>query len=190
MGTLAAMPREIIVDWVTPAGSGFASVMYFDLGTAAAANRSSLNSFLGSVDALLDSNTIWTIRTDGRELDNASGTLTASWTEGTVYTGAGATAGQCVPDTAQVLFRWGTGVVVGGRFLKGRTYIPGLSTANVTEGNVAAAAQTTFNTAATAFVTSGFGVWHRPVAGAGGSFSDATTGSVWSEFASLRQRRG
>jgi len=183
------MPREIITDWVTPGGSGFVSVMYFDLGSPAAAQRSALGAFWNNVDALLDSNALWTIRTDGRELDDATGTLTGAWSEATAYTGAGALAGQCVPDAAHVLFRWGTGVVVNGRFLKGRTFVPGLSTAQILEGNVATAAVTTFNTAAAALTSSSLGVWHRPVAGAGGVFQDVTTGTVWNELAVLRQRR-
>lgn len=186
------MPREILVDWVTPAGSGFRSVFHFVAADPVATQRADLATMLGTIDNLLDSNTLWTIETTGRELDDNTGTLTAVWTEATAKTGAGAVAGQCVPDAAQILLRWNSGSIVNGRFVKGRNYIPGLSTASVTDGNIAAAALTSFNAAVATFqaALNGFGIWHRPVAGAGGLMVGCQSASVWSEFAVLRHRRG
>jgi len=167
-------------------------VMMYDLAGDVAIQRAELGTFLGAVDAFLDSNAVWTVETSGRELDDTTGTLTGVWSNATAQTGAGATAGQCVPDSAQVLLRWFTDAIVGGTFLRGRTYIPGLSTANILDGNLAVATVTGIQTAINNFMTATetFGIWHRPVGGAGGAFELVSTGSVWSEFAVLRRRRG
>jgi len=186
------MPREILVDWTTPAGTGFRTVTYWAESEPVAVQRANLGALLGTIDNLLDSNTVWTVETSGREMDSTTGTLTGVWSEATAQTGAGTVAGQCVPDAAQILLRWNTNSIINGRFLKGHSYVPGLSTASVTDGNLAAAAVTAFQGAVNTFVAGldGFGVWHRPTGGAGGSFQLAQTGTVWNEFAVLRQRRG
>lgn len=186
------MPREILVDWTTPAGGGFRTVLFFGLGNPVADQRADIGTLLGTIDNLLDSNTLWTVETSGRELDDATGSLTGVWSDSIATNGAGMLAGQCVPDAAQVLLRWTTDTIVNGRFVKGHSFIPGLSTANILEGNLAAATVTTIQGAVNAFVAdaNAFGVWHRPVGGAGGVFVECDTGSVWPEFAVLRRRRG
>jgi len=184
--------REILVDWSTPAGGGFRSVTYWDTTQSIATQRAALGTLLGTVDNQLDSNTLWTVETTGKEIDDGTGTLVNIWSETTAQTGAGATAGQCVPDAAMILLRWNTSTIRGGRFVKGRTYIPGLSTANVLDGNLATATVSALNTAVSTFVSSAtsFGVWSRPDGATAGLICDVTTASVWSEFAVLRRRRG
>jgi len=184
--------REILVDWSTPAGGGFRSVTYWDTSQSAASQRAALGTLLGSVDGLLDSNTLWTVETSGKEIDDATGTLMNVWSEATAQTGAGATAGQCVPDAAMVLLRWNTSTITGGRFVKGRTYIPGLSTANVLDGNLATATVSSINGYLSTFVASAtsFGIWHRPNGASPGLLADVTSATVWPEFAVLRRRRG
>lgn len=186
------MPREILVDWTTPAGTGFRTVTYWDQSLSVSPQRDALGALFGSIDNLIDSNTVWTVETSGRQVDDSTGTLTGVWSEASAETGAGTVAGQCVPDAAQILLRWNTTDIAGGRFVKGRSFVPGLSTASVTEGNLSAAAVTAFQTAVNTFIAAnvGFGIWHRPVNSAGGSFHDVVTGSVWPEFAVLRRRRG
>lgn len=185
------MPREILVDWVTPAGGGFRSVTYWSETPAVVDQRAALATFLGAVDNFLDSGVTWSIETTGREMTDAEGTLTDIWSETTARGGTGGVAGNAAPDAAQVLLRWNTSQIINGRFLRGRTFIPGLSTASVADGNVAGSTLTSIQTALDAFIATvaGFGVWHRPVAGGGGDFSLAVTGSVWAEFGMLRRRR-
>jgi len=187
-----ATMREILVDWTTPAGGGFRTVTYWDNSGSVATQRGQLGTLLGAVDAFLDSNSVWTVETSGREIDDATGQLVGVWAEATSQTGAGATAGQCVPDASMVLLRWVTGTIYGSRFVKGRSFIPGLSTANVLDGNLATATVSGIQSAVTTFVGSAttFGIWSRPTPSRAGLFCDVTSGSVWSEFAVLRRRRG
>jgi len=185
------MPREVVTDWVTPAGGGFRTVMFFSEFGPIADLREALSDFWDSCSTSLDTNVNWTIETSGRIMDHVTGTLTGVWNESTVQTGGGANSGNVVPDATQGLVRWNTDQIVNGRFLKGRNYIPGFSTAAVSEGNMLAANRTAINAGATALIATGveIGVWHRPVGGAGGAFHVATSADVWSEFAVLRQRR-
>lgn len=185
------MPREILVDWTTPAGGGFRSVLYFAESEPFATQRSDLGDLLDAIGGVLDQNVSWLVETAGREMDSLTGTLTGVWTDTTPFAGTGGTIGQSNPDAAQLLIRWNTQAIVDGRFLKGRTFIPGVSTTSVTDGNVSATTLAGLQTAVNTFVGAfnGFGVWHRPTAGAGGSFATAQTGSIWSEYAILRRRR-
>lgn len=185
------MPREITVDWTTDAGAGFVSVLYFNAGVAVATQRSALNTFLGSIDGALDAGTTWTVATGGREWDSNTGALTGAWTNTTSYTGVGGVAGEAVPDACQLLFRWQTNTVVNGRFLTGRTYIPGCGLINVDEGNVEESIRAAIEGNGNTFAASGATpvVWHRPVAGSGGQEVQMASCSVWEEFAVLRGRR-
>jgi hypothetical protein len=185
------MPREIITDWVTPAGSGFASVMYFDPATAVATQRAALGAFFGTVDADLNNQVNWTVRNDGRELDDATGTLTGNWNTAVNQTGTGAGTVDAVPDASQVLFRWSTGDIVNGRLVKGRTFVPGLEISALADGNLDPAFFSGLNGACTTLAASGAGfqIWHRPIAGSGGSAHAVLSGVVWAELAVLRQRR-
>lgn len=185
--------NEIITEWTTPSGGGKLSVMYF-LGSAATdeAQRAALGTLWGAIDARLDNAVTWSVRTTGRTIESTTGALTGEWTDPTDQSGVGGLVGQATADATQALIRWSTGVVVGGRFLKGRTNVPGLESNGFTDGNLSAPTQTAFNNAITTFIAAdvGFGVWHRPVGGAGGQLVTVNSGSVWPEAAVLRRRRG
>jgi hypothetical protein len=185
------MPREILVDWTTPSGSDHRSVFYFDVAAAVAAQRLALSTFLTAVKASLTTVTSYSIEQTGRELDDATGTLTGAWSTGLVYTGTGGSATQPVADATQLLFRWATTTIIGGRFLKGRTYVPGFYAGGLSGGNVLAAQVTGLSAAANTFAVDASHpqVWHRPIAGSGGQAVNMTGGSLWSELAVLRKRR-
>lgn len=186
------MPREIVVDWTTASGGGKNSVFMFGTVSTAADQRIALRNFLQSVDNLLTPANTWSIRQTGREVDPATGTLTGTWTDGTSYTGAGAVAGEPVPDASQILIRWSTGHIVGGRFLQGRTFIPGCVVGNIDDGNLSSAAVTVAANAANQLILDAaqMGVWHRPTSGSGGVWWAADEASCWNELAVLRRRRG
>jgi len=185
------MPREITVQWTTIAGSGRVSVFNFNEGVAVATQRAALNTFLGAIDGALDNSTTWSIDTSGREWNATTGALSGAWTETTSYTGTGGVSGEPVADATQILFRWSTGTIVNGRFLTGRTFIPGCAAINLVDGNleetlraaIEANGQTFAGSAATPVV------WHRPISGSGGQQVQMSDCSVWSEFAVLRRRR-
>jgi len=92
---------------------------------------------------------------------------------------------------------WRTGVTVGGRLLKGKTFfVPMTSAAYDTDGSLLTARLTELRAAATALAAPGafadeqqLQVWHRPVAGAGGSNSPTVSATVSDRAAVLRSRR-
>lgn len=184
--------REIVTDWVIGSGGGKVSVMYFDDSISVATQRTALETFWIGVQARLSNETQWAIRTSGRELNAATGTLTGEWSETTGKLGAGTVAGEAVPDSSQVLVRWITGVVVDGRFLRGRTFVPGVARETVTNGNVSNVVVGEYTAEANVLAQAGVGlqVWHRPTSGSGGVAHNVSGATVWTEFAVLRERRG
>lgn len=186
------MPTEVIVDWSTVNGPGKVSVFYFDRLAGLTTVRTALASFLTDADGILCNTAEWTIRTTGRVLDDATGGITAAWTETTGHSGVGGQAGEQAADATQVLVRWKTGEISGRRFIQGRTFLPGVAVAAMDDGNLTSGARTTVLTAANNLVASGANlvVWHRPVSLSGGVAASVTATDVWTEFAVLRRRRG
>lgn len=184
--------REITTSWTLPSGAGHVAVMYFDAAVSAATSRNFLNTFWVQLKAFQSTGTAFLINTTGRTMDAASGTLTGAWVETTPYTGVGAAGSVSVPDATQALIQWRTTTIVAGRFLRGRQYIPGLGIGHTSGGNVLPATVTAITNSGNTLAASGAGlqVWHRPVAGSGGSMAAVTGATTWSEFAVLRRRRG
>lgn len=183
--------RQILTDWTAPAGGGEVSVMYFHADSAVADQRAALASFWTDVQGALTSTTSWRIRDDGVELDEATGTLTGAWGSAVVYSDSGDQATQPVADASQALLRWNTTTVINGRFLKGRTYVPGVAAANLVGGNLSAGMQAAYAGFIGDFLDAlvGFSVWHRPKGVDPGQAISVTSGSLWEEMAVLRRRR-
>lgn len=184
--------NEVITTWATDAGGGFKSVMYFlASGGTINAQRQSVHTLWETVETELNTSTVYSQEQEGRIIEAETGTLQGLWTDGEAFGGFGTDAAEPVPDASQVLMRWNTNTVIGGRFLRGRTFVPGLGVDNVTNGNVSAGSITLFSGAMNTFVATGLGfcIWHRPTLGAGGGFAEVSGSSVWNELAVLRRRR-
>lgn len=106
-------------------------------------------------------------------------------------TGAG--GGNAVPRVAQAMIRWRTDEIINGRLLKGRNFIPGIPSTGLTDtgllqpviqAGIADAGQQILDDTNSTLV-----VYHRPVAGAGGSEALVTGVSCWEQFAFLHSRR-
>lgn len=184
--------HEVITEWSGVGKSPKLSIMYWNTTTTLTDARAGTDSLWVALAGYISGELTWNIRTEARTLDEASGTLTGLQVDTTSRTGVGGSPNPPLADATQALIRWRTGLIVNGRFLQGRQFIPGVGTGNAVGGNVRAAMLTAWNDALTTFVTGAadFGVWHRPVAGAGGQFAQAVSGNVWEEFAVQRRRRG
>jgi len=182
--------REILVDWALPGGNAV-SVHWFDAGVAVATQRTALHAFYTSAKAFQATSGSYAIQTAGREVDENTGALTGSWTETSSKTGTGTGGATQLADATQILIQWRCSVIHNGRFVRGRTFLPGISSPQLSGGNVLAATVSSLATAGQTLATSGAGlqVWSRPISGAGGLASDVTGATVWNEFAVLRQRR-
>lgn len=184
------MPREILVDWNAEDGGGGLSVLYFDSAAGVPGQRQNLETFLDAIQLYLANTTSYVIRQEGRELNNATGQLTGVWSDPTARTGQGTGSSFSVSNSDQLLVRWSTNDIVNGRFVRGRTNIPGVDQQYI-DGDWVSTLTGIVSTAANVFLASSaaFGIWHRPVNGAGGSFHLADNASVWSEAAVQRKRR-
>lgn len=183
---------EVIVDWQAENTNGGLSVMYFSNPVSIAQYRAAIDQLYTDVAARLDSLTTWTVRTSGKVIDDATGTLTGFWNDATAATGSGSLSGIPVANASQVLLRWRTDTIVAGRLLQGRTYVPGLGTASMDGGQLSAAAQAAFQTAQATFIaglTGDFVIWHRPGESTPGAAYTVESGATWNELAVQRRRR-
>lgn len=180
---------RVEVTWTGLSGLPGVSVMYFIPGNPAPA---SLVTFFTAIQSVFPAGLSWTIPTSGDTIDDATGTLTGGWSTsggGTVAaSGAAAHAAGC-----GAYVNWSTGSIVGGRRLKGRTFLaPLMNSAYDNAGTIVTGNLTTLQNAATALaVGDGLVVWHRPTSPGGSDGIAALTISaqVPDQVTSLRSRR-
>lgn len=108
---------------------------------------------------------------------------------------AGSATGVQAPPQVALGIVWDTATILGGRRLKGRTFIAPLSTSIVNQLLPPASANTQLNAyrdaliGATPPLANPAVVWHRPVNGAGGGAFTILTGSPGTKWFSIRSRR-
>lgn len=190
------MVLEIQTLWSGPGSADKRTIMYFEDTAVFSTTRAAVAAFWEALEGNITADYTWVVAAEGRRLDTATGGLTGVENDPTVYQGAGTgTAGSQVADATQALIRWATGIIVGGRRLQGRTFIPGTPRANTQGGNLSSFAVVGISSTANTFI-SGLGtdnklvVWHRPSTSSGGVAHPVTQASTWSELAVLRRRRG
>lgn len=168
-------------------GSPYLSTMHF-IGTGstdAAAAVAAVGSFWSAIDALMWNSLTWQTEADVDEVDPA-GNLTAIHGV-TPETGAGGVIGTPLPFATQALVTWRTTAFLGGRNLRGRTFIPGLTTSALAAGQLEGTSQGTIQTAAGTLVAAAaqLGVWSKRYL----AIHEAVSGSVAVKFAVLTSRR-
>lgn len=188
------MLRQILTRWSVPnASRDITTVMNFDESISAATQRAALAAFWTSVSPVLHSSVSWSIESSGRILDESTGGLVGTWSDGPVISGVGSSAlGDAMANATMLLIRWRAPLIVNGRRVQGRTFIPGPSTNASVDGEVEPETVTGLTAAARSFVDSnaGLGVWSRPAGSRPGRFSVVNDGDCWAEFAVQRNRRG
>lgn len=103
-------------------------------------------------------------------------------------TGFGLSSSEPLPFTAQALVQWHTGVVIGSRLLRGRTFIPGIPEVGSNSGTLRGTERTAIQNAANALIAAAgtdLAVWSRSA----GEVRSVDRATVWTQFASLRSRR-
>lgn len=182
--------REIITDWTLASGGGHVTVQYFDPTILLDVQRAAIDQMYTALADQFATTTGWSVRTEGRVVDPITGETTGFWADGTVLDGSGIGPLQPWADANNALVQWRTDTVVRGRRLQGRTFLPGFGSGAVSGGNLLPALQSLIITAAdTMREDAGLLVWSRPVDGAGGQATLASSCSVWSEIAIQRGRR-
>lgn len=182
---------EITTSWNIPSGIPTKTYMYFNTENTLNQVRNLLGVFWSAVDGSLSNQIFWSVDPTGKILNEQSGALLGEWSDSPAVAGQGGGTQQPVADATQINLVWNTGAVVNGRFLRGRSYIPGLATGALSNGNLTEANRAAITTAGQALADSvaGLCVWHRPKNGFGGSTLGVTSAVCRSELAVLRHRR-
>jgi hypothetical protein len=170
-------------------GVPFLATHYLNSGGAlTAANAvAGVGAFWTSLAGSMSSAHTWSTGTVVETVDPATGQPTGI-TAVTAVTGAGAQGGDQLPFATQGLMTWRTGQFLGGREIRGRTFIPGPTVAHTTNGVPTAAYKTALNAAAATYVA---GVTFAPCVYSRKNATTAllTAASAWDTWAVLRSRR-
>lgn len=187
------MVHEIVTRWTAPRmPGGMVSVMYFNDEAQITAQRAALGQLWTDAGAVLHESVSWSVEPTGRVVSMATGQTIGLWTDPANQSGSGNyNTGGPVANATQALIQWRTGVYQNGREARGRTFVPGLSTSALQQGEMTPGFQNSLQSAVDAFVASvpGFSIFSRPKSIATGSMNPVTAGTVWREFAVLRSRR-
>nr|CRY94840.1 hypothetical protein [uncultured prokaryote] len=185
---------QVETHWnVEAAARDIVSVMNFDSLVPIADARAALGTLWSGLEDLLHSSTTWTVATEGRTLRPEDGGLVGSWSDAVAHTGSGiTTAGGPVANATQALLRWATVDIVRGRRVAGRTFVPGIASAAMGQGEMSPGTRAAVQVTLDAFVdlTAGFVIWKRPTGAFPGSIHEVNTGSLGIELAVQRKRRG
>ena len=106
--------------------------------------------------------------------------------------GSGSGSGDPVTNASQLLLQWRTGVYLNGREVRGRTFVPGVFESYSLQGEVDPSLISGLADTLDNFINSSGVVpviWHRPGPHGAGSMVAIAAGTIWPEFAVLRQRR-
>jgi len=171
-------------------GAPWLNTLYFDSDSSGTAQQAATaaGTFWGAVDAYMDNTVAWTTEADVAIVNAATGDVTSA-VGTTPVIGSGGDTGDPLPYATQGLIRWLTGIYVGGRQVRGRSFIPGMAeSACGASGTVSGAAVIGINAAGAALIAdanSTLQVWSPTL----GQANNVTIASTWSQFAVLRSRR-
>lgn len=170
-------------------GPGGAGVSTFYSNAASTSVYTDIRDFFNGIRTVFTDDVTWTFPASGDTLESTTGTLTGGWS---AVAGAPVTGASVAAWTAGVGARvvWETGAVIGGRRVRGSTFLTGLQGASYdTDGTIGAAALSTIQIAATALASSGeLVIWSRPDAGGSGT-STVLSARVPDQVSWLRTRR-
>lgn len=171
--------------------TGMPGISTFYVGTTDA-DISELVTLFTAIKGLWSTGLTWTIPNVGDVLDVASGELTGThiFTGGGSVASSGGTGASAAGVGARIV--WLTADVKNGRRVRGSTFLTHMQVSGFdASGTIATAALSTIQTAASAFVASGspWGIYSRPVNGAGGSFHALNAATVPDKVAWLTTRK-
>lgn len=185
------MVFQTTLNWTAAGGAGGQTIMHWDETLPLADIATSTQDFLTAIRTVLATTTSASMVNQVKQLNTATGALVGEFALGATPNITGNGGANAVPNAAQGLIKFNTGVVVRGRLLRGRIFVPGMASGMQSPaGEVTVTASGALILGGQALVSGGtFGIWHRPVNGTGGSFALATDANAWNEFAVQRRRR-
>lgn len=170
-------------------GTPYLTTYYFGGtgSTIATAAGSAVAALHTALKASQDSGITYRLDPQVVEMDESTGAATASYSI-TAATAAGALSVESLPFAVQGLMQLRTGDYAGGREVRGRHFVPGLTENANNDGAVVSTTVTTLNAAYAGLIGDGatdWVIWSRK----NGSVHSITTAAAWEQFATLRTRR-
>jgi hypothetical protein len=168
-------------------GPWFSSMVFDGSGTAdAQASADAVRAFWLAISTSMGAGLTITVDPEVIAFDPATGDPTGVESTSTAQITTGG-AGEPLPWSTQGLMRWRTGVFIGGKEVRGRTFIPALTEGHNTAGRPAAALLTILNAAGATLILASpdLQVYSRTH----GVVHNVTARSTWTEWAELRTRR-
>lgn len=179
--------QRVRVTYTGPGGGGLGS-FYFHADDASADCEEAVGTLLAAVDGAWSDQWHWATQNIVDFIDTATGDITSSASV-TPSSGGGASSTACLPTSTQMLWQWKTGVRVGGREIRGRSFIPGFTEgANNGQGQVETSIVGEIQGYLDSYVGDGDTtpvIWSRHH----GTYEDISTGTVWPQWAEMRARR-
>lgn len=182
--------KRIKVEW---SGTGVdgpgLTVLHFNASQSVNATVNAVNAFFAAAAVAVPVGTTIRVPGGGDNIDPATGELTSTWG------GSGSTAHEGDSETsfaAGVGLRivWTTGVIRGGRRVRGSTFIVPIGVGHYDEdGTLQNDTVTTFNTLAGNLANAGLVVWSRPRPGLAGAEVGVASAIVPDKVSWLRSRR-
>lgn len=183
-----ALVHRVRCVWTGVAGSPAYSNFYIQSGAVSAASaQAAVSSYMNSVRVACNTGVTVTIEGDVALVDTATDSIVGvTSTSTTSFPGSG--TGSPMPPANQILIRYLTGTFIGGRQVRGRFFVPYLTTGSISSQVVAPATITAMQNATSAYITGLTGnavVFSRK----NGVPVPITAWSTWNQVAVMRSRR-
>jgi len=173
-----------------PVTGGGVTTFYFD--EAHSGFVADVAAFFVTLASRVPTGVLFTTLNTGDIIDEDTGALVGTWTDGTTSTAA-TSGGGTYSQGVGVRGRWSTSGIRNGRRVRGSTFVvPLVGSAYDTDGTISATPLAGITSAFSALYTAGAGfqyVWSRPVAGGGGQANLVIGSDVPDKVSWLRSRR-
>lgn len=176
---------------ITTVFSGLTGAPYYNqlvavdnFSTTASDYGTIVTTFWDDVSNFISNSVTFAVLGDVEKFDDTTGSLTGieTWAGGT---GAGGSADEALPFATQGLIRLRTGTFTGGREIRGRIFIPGMTQVGNDSGKPTSGLIAALNGAADALESAGFQVYSPTY----NTSAEIQTATAWDQFAVLRSRR-
>lgn len=170
------------------AGTPWYSNFYFEIGTIGGIDYiQPVDDFWTTIAPQITNLVDWEVQAEVVTIDDATGDIIFA-EAGTAQTGGGTAVVEPLPYSNQAVLLWNTGEFVGGRQIRGKTFIPGLTQGANDNGSVITATRTVIQAAATELISDGNGSMrvYSPTNATSAVIQSSNVSTVWG---SLRSRR-
>lgn len=143
--------------------------------------------FWDAVSAVQNADLLFNVLAEVEHVESTNGQI-VEVSQSTAASGRGTVNTEALPFATQGLIRARTGAFLGGREVRGKIFVPGLSENSSTLGQMANTTETVLQNAVDGLIgatTASWGIYSR----VNGVIQPVTAASVWNQFAVLRSRR-